>query len=424
MNRFARLMTLLVAPAGCSAILGLSDITIDSSATFNNPNDADPNDIVNRATIQTHVIQLIDGTARGATIRISTTIFASASYRDALRAAHARGVDVQLLADSLHTHYTSGTTFFDLANDLGQDVLQPSFAALCPVGTGCIGSGTNHGRFILFSSTSGRSNVIVQTSANMFDHITEGNTGLTSWNNAVTLVDEPALYEAYVARFTAMRDKLTSTAYSATKGTNATVYFFPKPAADPTSSTDNTILGILDNVDCAGANTTGGYGEDHLTSIRVAMLELSDVTIAKKLRALDDAGCVVHVVHTNYGTSDDAAMSELGTCDAHDGVTIDTIHYRVGDDSDANAAEAVGFVNSQYLLIDGYYSGLPNQQLLWTGSYNYNVSALRYDDGALLQISNHDDIISAFQENFQTLAGQTYCTTQAGTCPTQDLSCK
>src|ERR1041384_902664 len=94
--------------------------TVDDRATFNDPNDA-----TNRAAIQSHVIELIDGTPAGATIRISTFLFASGAYRDALVAAHSRGVNVQLLVDASLTDDTSGTTFFDLANHLGRDVSGP-----------------------------------------------------------------------------------------------------------------------------------------------------------------------------------------------------------------------------------------------------------------------------------------------------------
>src|SRR5215510_401207 len=183
--------------AGAGMVRHAAADPLDDSATFNDPHSTDPNDPGNRAAIQTHVIQLIDNTPANATIRISTYLFASVTYRDALLAAHARGVNVQLLVDASLTHDTSGTSFFGLANGLGRDVSQPSFAVLCPAGRGCIGDGIDHDKFFLFSSTSGRSKVIVQTSANMIDHVDKGNSGLTSWNNAVTLVDEPVLYDAY-----------------------------------------------------------------------------------------------------------------------------------------------------------------------------------------------------------------------------------
>jgi len=402
--------------AGAGTIRNAAADPLEDSVVFNDPNSADPADPGNRAAIQTHVIQLIDGTPAGATIRISTYIFASVTYRDALLAAHARGVAVQLLSDSALTSDVSGVSFFGLANGLGRDVTQSSFAVLCPVGRGCIGDGIDHDKFFLFSSTSGRTKVVVQTSANMVDHVNKGNSGLMSWNNAVTLVDEPAIYDAYVTRFNAMRDRRTGTPYSSTVGTNAKVYFFPRPG-DPSSVSDSTILAVLNNVDCYGTNTTGGWGPDHLTRIHVAMYAFSDVNIARKLWALDNAGCVVHVVRTNSGTGDDNAIAELNNWDAHNGVTIDSVHLKVGGDDNNDSAEtAVGFVHSKYLTIDGFYAGSPNQRLLWTGSYNYTIGALEHNDEALLKLWNHDAIFDAFQSNFQTLAAQSYETIQAGSC--------
>lgn len=401
---------------GAGMIQNAAAAPLEDSVVFNDPNSADPADPGNRAAIQTHVIQLIDGTPAGATIRISTYIFASVTFRDALLAAHARGVNVQVLVDSALTSDVAPNSFFGLANGLGRDVSQPSFAVLCPTGRGCIGDGIDHDKFFLFSSTSGSTKVVVQASANMVDHVDKGNSGLMSWNNAVTLVDEPAIYDAYVARFTAMRDHKTGTAYSSTVGNNAKVYFFPRPG-DPSDPSDSTILAVLNNIDCSGKNTTGGYGPNHLTRIHVAMYAFSDVNIARKLWALDNAGCVVHVVRTNSGPGDDAAIAALNNCDAHNGVTIDSVHLRVGGDDNNDSADAmVGFVHSKYLTIDGFYAGSPNQRLLWTGSYNYTIGALEHNDEALLKLWNHDAIFDAFQSNFQTLAAQSYQTTQAGTC--------
>ena len=68
----------------------------------------------------------------------------------------------------------------------------------------------------------------------------------------------------------------------------------------------------------------------------------------------------------------------------------------------------------RYLVIDGYYNGLPNQQLLWTGSYNDTVGALRHNDESLMKIWGRPDIFSAFHANVQTVASHSYATIQAG----------
>ncbi len=410
----ATAVSLLALPAGQA---GAASTLVDN-AVFNNPNDA-----TGRYAIQNYAIDLINSAPAGSTIRLSTYIFASGAYRDALLGAHSRGVNVQIVADSTNAPSTA-TTFHQVQNGynglagLGTNKSSSSFAITCASGKGCIGdTGIDHDKFFLFTSTKGATNVVVQTSANMIDHTDAGNSGIGAWNNAVTFVDEPAIYSAYVARFTAMRDQVRTTPYTSVDGNSAKVYFFPRAgdASDPGDlSKNNTVLGVLQNVDCAGKNTTGGYGSTHLTSIHVAMYEFTDTAIAQELWALDNAGCVVHVVRTNVGTDDDAAIAILNNCDAHNGVTIDSIHQYVGDNP-ANA-EVVGFLHSKYLVIDGYYDGSANQRYVWTGSYNYTTSALRHNDEALVKIRGHASIVDAYQSNFQTVAAQSYATVQSGSC--------
>lgn len=371
----------------------------------------DPTSATGKYAIQNQLIDLIDGAPAGSTIRLTIYLFASSTYSNALVAAYDRGVHVQFVADSAEAKSTA-TTWHQLADVLGTDKSKSSFAITCGAGHACInaGGGIDHDKFALFSSTGGASNVLVQSSANMNSHDDGvGNSGINAWNNMVTLVDEPVLYQAYLTRWTKMRDQVHSTAYSSTNGTHAKVYFFPR-------ATGSTVLGILGNVDCSKKNTSGGWGPNHLTSIHVAMYKLSDVDIAKKLWSLDNAGCVVHVVRTNVGTADDSAVGALEKCTAHNGVTVDSIHGRVGGDNDSDNPEKVGFLHSKYLVIDGYYDGAANQRYAWTGSYNYTNGALRSNDEALLKIRSHSAIIDAFQSNFQTVAAHKDYGVQAGYC--------
>lgn len=396
----------LAATVGLVAVGGPATATPTDGAVFNDPTSA-----TGKYAIQNHLVELIDGAPAGSTIRLTIYLFASSTYKDHLVSAYQRGVHVQFVADSAEAPSTA-TTWHQLADVLGTDKSKDSFAITCGAGHGCVDpdSGIDHDKFALFSSTGGASNVVVQSSANMNSHDTGvGNSGINAWNNAVTLVDEPAIYQAYVTRWAAMRDQVHSTAYASTNGTHAKVYFFPRASG-------STVLGILDNVDCSKQNTSGGWGADHLTSIHVAMYKLSDVDVAQKLWALDNAGCVVHVVRTNVGTADDTAVGALEKCTAHNGVTVDSIHNRVSDDNDPNDTEKVGFLHSKYLVIDGYYDGAANQRNAWTGSYNYTTGALRSNDEALLKIRGHADMIDAFQANFATVAAHKDYSVQAGSC--------
>src|SRR5690349_18900614 len=99
--------------------------TLVDNAVFNNPNDA-----TGRYAIQNYVIGLINGAPVGSTIRLSTYIFASGAYRDALLGAHSRGVNVQLVADS-HNAPSTATTFHQVQDGLGSNKSASSFAITC-----------------------------------------------------------------------------------------------------------------------------------------------------------------------------------------------------------------------------------------------------------------------------------------------------
>lgn len=188
----------VVAAAG-AAHRAAADVV--DGATFNDPLSDDAADPGNRAAIQNHIIDLINGTPSGATIRISTFIFASGAYRDALLAAHTRGVNVQLLVDESLTHDTSGTTFFSLANGLGRDTTKPSFAVLCPAGRGCIGSGIDHDKFFLFSTTGGHAKVVVQTSANTVGALKSNDEALLKiWNHDDIFEDFQSNFQTLAAQ--------------------------------------------------------------------------------------------------------------------------------------------------------------------------------------------------------------------------------
>jgi PLD-like domain len=380
---------------------------LDNSVVFNDPlGSGDPNDAGGKYAIQKHIIDLINDTAAGETIRLAMYEFWSNAHKDALIAAYRRGVNVQVVADSVSAPEKALSA---LQSAIGKTSTHASFAITCADGVACVGAGgINHDKFVLFSSVRNRAKVFIQSSANMLEG-SAANSGINAWNNAVTIVDEPAVYDAYVARFTAMRDQVAGTAYASTTGVNAEVYFFPR-------STGNTMVDILGNVDCLGTNTSGGDGANHLTVIKVAVFALADVDIARKLWRLDNEGCVVDVARTNSGHRDDKAIAVLKNCTAHNGVLIRSFHLREHDDNDPHDVSRIGYLHSKYLLIDGYYDGSPNQHLIWTGSYNYAGDSLRDNDEALLALRNRESLFSAYQNNFDTLLDRADYTDRAGDC--------
>src|SRR5687768_9803630 len=69
--------------------------TLTNTVVFNNPHSD-----TGRYAIQNHIIDLIEGAAEGSTIRVTTYVFASTAYKNALIAAHRdHGIKVQVIAD-------------------------------------------------------------------------------------------------------------------------------------------------------------------------------------------------------------------------------------------------------------------------------------------------------------------------------------
>ncbi|MET8136839.1 phospholipase D-like domain-containing protein [Streptomyces sp. NPDC005251] len=398
--RFSRLVLALVISLGATLGFGTPSHAagLSNNAVFNNPNDA-----TDKYALQNYLTGLINGTPTGATIRISIYAFNSQAYYDALVSAYQRGVNVKIVADDYAPTSNIQKTTADLKNVLGDDPAAGSYVLLCH--GGCIEHDTaddiiNHDKFYLFTSTSGSSNVVVQSSANMISTTSGVNGGINAWNNALTLVDQPDIYQAYIDRFTAIKaaqmsdaassvDYTTVTGSNATTGTSAKAYFFPQQ-----DTSKNVLLDILGNIDCSG----GG-------SVHMAMYDIKDVSVAQKLKSLDDAGCTVHAVYTDQGTSDDSAINALSACGPHNGVAV----YRFD-----KTAPPAAMVHSKYLLVSAGYLGSV-QQIIWTGSVNYTSQSLHANDESLLKYSGTPGVFDAYESNNTTLE-QLGTYSRAGTC--------
>ncbi|MEN3613146.1 phosphatidylserine/phosphatidylglycerophosphate/cardiolipin synthase family protein [Plantactinospora sp. ZYX-F-223] len=362
----------LVAAAGVAAAAFLAPATpavaaVTSGAVFNNPTVAGE-----QYAIIEHLQGLIRGATAGSTIRIAIYHFALTRMSNDLIAAHDRGVNVRLVTDSQSRDYPA---VLDLIGELGTNRANPSSVTVCTTDRACIGNaGTPimHNKFFLFSNTSGSANVLVQTSSNL----TNGN-AQSYWNNAVTLVGNTAVYNAYVNYFNDLAAQAKNNDYYRTTSSgNAKSYFFPR--AGSSGSTD-TIYNMLDeNVTCEGNTSTGT--ETGRTIIRIGMWYFSRNPIANKLRELADRKCWVDIVYT---TMDADVRSIL---DGHARIKL----YRISGDY---------IVHSKYMLIEGTYAGQKDSKWVMTGSHNYTNAALRENDEALLRIQSaaiHDQYRSNF----------------------------
>jgi phosphatidylserine/phosphatidylglycerophosphate/cardiolipin synthase-like enzyme len=382
MLRRALVTALTFALLGGAATAAPAAAAVSDGAVFNYPSAS----VDQQRVILTQLHGLIVNAATGSDIRVAVYHLSTTSFaQDLVDAAH-RGVRVKVIVDHSATTLEDGApnpAYDLLVRQLGTDKTAASWVMACTENGACIGSaGTPimHNKFFLFSSTSGSSNVVVQSSSNM-----TGPQQRQAWNNAVTLVGNSGIYNAYLSYFNDLAAMVkTNNYYRETTSGNAKTYFFPRAGTD--SSTD-TVYGILGNISC-----TGG------TVVRVAMYQFTRTALAQRLWDLDNKGCTVQVLYTEMSDTAHAALTKSGG--THGGPAC-----RLGVSSyidPATGAQVETFVHSKYLLVQGTYTGTTGQKLVFTGSHNYTLSALRYNDEALLKIDS-DVIHDQYAANFNNI---------------------
>ncbi|MEV4755967.1 phospholipase D-like domain-containing protein [Micromonospora sp. NPDC049559] len=357
----------LAVATGLLVPAGPASAAVVSGAVFNNPEVP-----AQQYAIRDHVRSLIQGAAVGSTISMALYHFEDTSVAADLADAKTRGVRVRVVLD-YSSASTAATTSLTAA--LGTNRANPSWLTLCTANAACIGNlGTPimHNKFYLFSSTNGSANVVVQSSANL----TVSN-ATKYWNNAVTLVGNTGLYNAYLDYFDDLAAKAKTNDYYTTVGSgNAKAYFFPR--AGTTADTDTIYNMLNENVTCEGNTSTGT--ETGRTIIRIGMWYFSRDGIARKLRELADQKCWIEVVYT---TLDAGSLSYLS---GHDRIVL----YHIDGDY---------IVHSKYMLIEGTYAGKKDSKWVVTGSHNYSNAALRENDEAMVRVESaaiHDQYRSNF----------------------------
>ncbi|WP_165977282.1 phospholipase D-like domain-containing protein [Nonomuraea diastatica] len=345
-------------------------------AVFNNPTTADATKIVDQ------LITLISGAEAGSDIRVTAFEFTDPDVLAALKAAHAKGVNVKVLADG---GAKDSDQFKDLAAALGGDTSRPSWATHCRhdgnSSTACIGDvpgddgSKMHNKFYLFSSTLGSSDVVMQSSANL----KKGGSGTGQWNSSYTLSDK-AVYDAYLAYFDdLLRMKLIPDYYETHPPVETpAMKIYHAPRAD-----GDTMENILGHVKCKG-NTEGGTTGDHRTIIRVSTWHIARTAVARRLWELDQQGCYVDIVYRHAGKA--ALEALLKPPNGYHGPEIRTFENAPG-------------THQKDLLIDGTYNGEINQKVVFTGSMNLNPSSLRENDETMLRITD-PEVHRAFKNNF------------------------
>ncbi|MFD8987277.1 phospholipase D-like domain-containing protein [Streptomyces goshikiensis] len=396
---------LLEAPGAVAA-----DDTVALTATFNDP----AGTAAQQDAIRNQLISLVNRTPAGAEISGSMYLFTDGGVSNALISAKKRGVKVRLIVDGDAVAATgpdgkaTGSEYATLAaaTGLGTDLAADSWVLACPATRGCVGNrnlgggddgAINHNKFMLFSKVGATEKVVFQTSANL---TTSQRRNL--FNNAVTIPDAGSgLYASYLAYWQDLRGYGASgnglaTYYKTTDAGPYKTYFFPRQEkAGTTYATDpgtDTVVSLLNNVDCAGG----------ATKVRIGMYAFTRTQVADKLVGLKAAGCRVELLHNG----EDGNLGD-GVRDAIAG-RLDHTARCAGTATDAaGAARAIG-IHSKYLLIEGTYLGGAHRKLVFTGSHNYTYPNLRSHDETVLKIDDAA-VYDAFAANFDSIKAGPHC---------------
>jgi hypothetical protein len=412
-----------------TAVQARQSAVISMSAVFNDPTS---NDWAKKYAVSNEFDTLVSNAAPDSTIKLSMydiTLEREAHLLVDAAEDPTRRVHVQVVTDGTSVifpaskgHASRSNHAYDLLKQgLGTDTRKASWLVTCPYeihGSGthktltthaCIGDrrkrAINHTKFAVFSRTGGKSNVTYVTSGNL----TLGS-GPYAWNNAVTLTGDVTTYNAYAGFHSdlAHKRKVPRNDYFSYRrplaGSLGRAYFFPEAGHDPKGDIDprtDVVAGFLNKVACTGNHTTGTPGSHH-TIVRAAVAWWSRPDIARKLWALDNAGCDVEVVMTRdaYDAKVLGIMTRASGA-RHGGVKV---HYFPNLNHD--------YVHSKYLLVEGYYNRKPDAKVVWTGSHNFSGTALRTFDETTLQLFGGGRLYAPFAANFKTVAAAAPCIRQ------------
>lgn len=358
-----------------AAANGSTTVTVGSRSvdvTFNTPgNDAQWD----------QAARLIRQSSPGSTIRMGIYNLTTPVILDAVKAAVRNDVNVYAVGNG--EHHTDGESprLVELSRLLGSrfrwcdaDRTSSNDNDACISNSS---SGYMHAKYMMFSETKGRAgavrkNVVWVSSANF------SGSGKDLYNNSVTVYEDATLYRGFLSDvWTPMwtdpgyadNDYYNVGAergYFGSSASNSTVYVSPEQTTD------------------LWLNRLNYVNPSNSCRIRVMHNTFRDtrLDVAKKLRSLASGGCVIRVITAKSGTP---MGSQVKSTLNHPNISLRTSP-----------------VHDKTILVNARYDGsAANRYIVFTGSQNLTLDALRYNDEILLKLGDSKPLHDAFVDHFQ-----------------------
>jgi len=358
-------------PAVSAAVRPPDDYRPRPGVRFSDPYSRDP---YSKNTIKSHIMRTINSMARGSHIRIASWNVRGEDYKDALIAAHDRGVIVQVVMGQqngppttpnpdvryLRNHLNDGNA--------GLPWAKRSWLRYCE--KSCRGfGGIAHSKFMLFDSVQDVPDVIMYGSANVTQLAAD-----VQWNDLYTLVRRPQVFDSFVSVFDQMsKDTAMGSAYRDTpltvgKEQIGTIGFYPYTGQTEKEIPD-PILGLLNKTRCSGA--TGGKGINGHTKIRIAQDALwgqRGLDIAERLATMARRGCNIKIVYTLFGNEVLRVLRKAG---------IPLVHLAYDTDRDG---EYDHYLHMKAMAISGVVGAKTDATIVTNGSANWTELPLHSDE--------------------------------------------
>jgi hypothetical protein len=306
------------------------------------------------------------------TIRIVTWSFNDWQVAKALRAAHRRGVSVQIIAARRPNRDHRPWQW--LRERLGARLTEPalpdsservSFARHCR--GSCRGpGGTPHSKYMLFDRvgpTQSR-HLVVQTSMNLTRMAFR-----RQWNQAQVMRSQ-AVYADFLRVFHESRQgRRVAVPYHTAALGSVVNYFFPRPQA---TAENDPVMQVLSGIRCKGA-TTGGTrkGRTKIRIVQYAMYGERGQWIAKRLRGLWGAGCDIKIIYSISSRPIRLLLRKdhgRGPIPMRQSILVDRWGW------------VAGYNHSKWMTITGRWGSSRADHLTLSGSANWSTAAFTNDE--------------------------------------------
>jgi hypothetical protein len=311
--------------------------------------------------IRTHILRTINSVPSGARIRIASWSFASKAYRQALKAAKARGVSIQIVLAQRNKPKNSDYRL--LTRAFGTTVT-PTGSWVRKCRYSCRGtSGTMHSKIFLFDRAYNTQFVTMSGSANLTDFAVTN-----QWNQMNTVIDQAVFNEA-VTIFTQMYlDRPARPQYVETHFPNLTSYYYPRGAVSPAN---DFMMKALAPVRCTGALNAGKNGRTIVKIAMYAWYQQRGQWLAKRVRQLWQQGCQVQIV---FAISSNPVKKILYSPSGRGRIPMRQILL-----TNKNHVP-IYYLHDKWVSITGNYAGVRSNSVSFQGSFNFSDLGFKSDE--------------------------------------------